>query len=138
VNQIDLLRPVIKTLEDVELEYALVGSFASSAWGEPRLTQDVNFVVRLDSFDAERPCHAFSADEFYISKTAAQEAVETVGEFNLIHPASGNKDDFMLVGTSPWNDSQLARRRQTALFPNLRFFYCRTGGCHSGKASLLS
>ncbi len=122
MQQLDLLRQVVETLERLEIEYAIVGSFASGAWGEPRLTHDIDIVVRLDIFEAQNLCNAFSAEEFYVSKTAANEAVEAQGQFNLLHPASGNKVDFMIVGKTGWNEAQLERRRRAPLFPDLSIY----------------
>jgi hypothetical protein len=34
------------------------------------------------------------------------------GQFNVIHPASGNKIDFMIAGKSPWAMSQVQRRKR--------------------------
>ncbi len=122
MEQLDLLRLVIQTLDKLDVEYAVVGSFASGAWGEPRLTNDIDIVVRADVFDAMRLCDAFSSDEFYVSKTAAKEAVESLGQFNLVHPASNNKVDFMLVGSTTWNDAQLSRRLLAPIFSDLNAY----------------
>ncbi|TWT86331.1 hypothetical protein Mal64_38720 [Pseudobythopirellula maris] len=117
MDQLDLLRLVVETLDRLGVDYAVVGSFASGAWGEPRLTQDIDLVVDLDVFDAESICNAFHADDFYVSKTAAHEAVECRGQFNLLHPASGNKIDFMIAGDSDWSRTQLSRCIQAPLLP---------------------
>ena len=96
----------------------LVGSFASMAYGEPRLTNDIDIVVRLDLAAADRLCAAFPAPDFYVSQSAAREAVLTRGQFNVIHPPSGNKIDFMIARDDPWGRSQLARRVRKPLLPN--------------------
>ncbi|MEM6331401.1 MAG: hypothetical protein AAF790_14300, partial [Planctomycetota bacterium] len=122
MQQLDLLRLVVQTLERLGIEYAIVGSFASGAWGEPRFTEDIDIVVRCDIFDAQSLCDAFPQEDFYVSKTAAAEAVESHGQFNLIHPATCNKVDFMLVGSTEWNDAQLQRRRAAPIFPDLHAY----------------
>lgn len=119
MDQIDLLRLVAQTLEGMGLRYAVVGSFASGAWGEPRLTHDIDIVVDLNEFDAQSVCNAFAGEEFYVSSTAAREAVQNQGQFNLIHPASGNKVDFMVAGGSAWARAQLERSAPAPLLPDL-------------------
>lgn len=109
MDQLDLLRLVAETLERLGIRYAVVGSFASGAWGEPRMTHDIDVVVELDVFDAQLICNAFGADEFYVSSTAAHEAVQNGRQFKLLHPASGNKIDFMVVGDSARAPAQLER-----------------------------
>lgn len=117
MDQIDLLRLTAETLDRLSIRYAVVGSYASSAWGEPRMTQDIDIVIEVDVFDAERLCDAFSADEFYVSKTAAHDAVERQSQFNLLLPASGNKIDFMIAGDSDWARRQLDRSVKAPLLP---------------------
>ena len=118
MDQLDLLRLAADTLDRLDVRYAVVGSFASGAWGEPRLTQDIDVVVEIDVFDAESICNAFGSAEFYVSKTAAHEAVSARGQFNLLHPASGNKIDFMIADDSPWSRAQLERRVLAPLLPD--------------------
>jgi hypothetical protein len=118
VEQTDLLRLAVETLEDLRIPYAIIGAFASGAWGESRFTQDIDILVGLDS-DKVRPlCQAFIKCECYVSETAANEAVQQRGQFNVIHPASGNKIDFMIAGQINWTTVQLQRRRRLRLLPD--------------------
>jgi hypothetical protein len=39
VEQSDVLRLVVETLDRLQITYAIVGSFASGAWGESRFIQ---------------------------------------------------------------------------------------------------
>lgn len=119
MEQTDLLRLAIETLERLEIPYALVGSFASGAWGESRFTQDIDIVVDLQPDQVVLLCEAFSPPKFYVSGAAAQEAVQQRGQFNVIHPASGNKIDFLIAGTTPWAVAQLRRYRSVPLFADL-------------------
>jgi hypothetical protein len=118
MDQLDLLRLVAETLDRLGIRYAVVGSFASGAWGEPRMTHDIDVVVELDVFDAQLICNAFGADEFYVSSTAAQEAVQSGRQFNLLHPATGNKVDFMVADDSDWARAQLDRCTLAPLVPD--------------------
>lgn len=110
MTQSQFLQLAVEILERLKIEYALVGSIASSTWGEPRFTHDIDIVVRLDVFEAISLCDGFPSEEFYVSKTAAEEAVKVAGQFNVLHPASLNKIDFMVVGETNWADAQLNRR----------------------------
>lgn len=119
MEQSDLLRLAIETLEELEIPYALVGSFASGVWGESRFTQDIDIVIQVDPQTVESLCAAFSPDEFYVSRAAALDAVRTGQQFNVIHPASGNKIDFMIASNSPWGRAQIDRRRRVQLASDL-------------------
>jgi hypothetical protein len=118
VEQIDLLKFAVDALDRLAIPYALVGSFASGVWGESRFTQDIDLLIQVEFDQVDRLCDAFAGPDFYVSKAAAQEAVSARSQFNVIHPASGNKIDFMIVGRSAWSTSQLQRRKRVPLFPN--------------------
>jgi hypothetical protein len=119
VEQTDLLKHAIQALQRLGISHAIVGSFASGAWGESRFTQDIDIVVDLNSQQARELCQAFPSDEFYVSESAAQEAVRQQTQFNVIHPGSGNKIDFMIVGDTAWAVAQLQRSRSVRLFPDV-------------------
>ncbi len=118
VNQAELLERVIEILESQHLTYMLVGSFASAAYGEPRLTHDIDIVIQLGIDAVDRLCSAFPAPEFYVSLSAARDAVARRGQFNVIHPTSGNKIDFMIARNDAWGQSQLARRVRKPILPD--------------------
>lgn len=118
MDQLDLLRRTVETLERLEVRYAIVGSFASGAWGEPRLTNDIDIVIEVDAFAVRAICREFPAPEFYVSQSAAVEAVGRGGQFNLIHPASGGKVDFMVIGGTAWASRQLDRCVRVPLLPD--------------------
>jgi len=120
VDQSELLKFAAMTLDRLGIPYAIVGSFASSIWGESRLTQDIDVVVSLNSESASQLCKAFPAAAFYVSPAAAQEAVARSAQFNVINPSSGNKIDFMVAGDTVWAVAQLNRCKQIAVFPDQR------------------
>lgn len=122
LNQAELLRYVVEVLEARKLTYMVVGSFASARYGEPRLTHDIDIVVDLSIEGVERLCGAFPAPEFYVSASAAREAVQLRRQFNVIHPASGNKIDFMIARADAWGRSQLARRRRQPILADRETF----------------
>jgi hypothetical protein len=118
VEQSELLKFAIQALDRLGIPYAVVGSFASGVWGESRFTQDIDLLIDLQTAQVLPLCEAFPAPEFYVSETAAQEAVARQGQFNVIHPASGNKIDFMIAGGSSWVRAQLERRKRVPVFPD--------------------
>ena len=118
MEQIDLLLFAIRALDKLGIPYAIVGAFASGIWGESRFTQDIDLLVQLKSPQVTPLCAAFPDLDFYVSESAARQAVADHGQFNIIHPASGNKIDFMVAGGSIWTDAQISRRRRVALFPD--------------------
>jgi hypothetical protein len=122
VEQSDLLRIATSELERLGVPYLVVGSLASGAYGEPRLTRDIDIVLDLKESQVVALCAAFATPDYYVSLPAAQEAVRRTGQFNVIHPASGNKVDFILARRDGWGKAQLARRRRVKLLPDLEGF----------------
>lgn len=120
MNQADLLRFAIKVLDEHSVPYLLVGSLASGAYGEYRQTADIDIVIELTLGKVGSLCAAFPDPEFYVSPTAAHSAVMRGGQFNIIHPTSGNKIDFMISRRDAWGREQLRRRREEWIFPDLR------------------
>lgn len=116
MEQTELLRKAIEVLDGLAIPYALVSSFASSTWGEPRMTQDIDVLVNLKPGQVTGLCAAFPDPEFCVSASAAREATARGGQFNVIHPSSGNKIDFMIAGRTDWAEAQLERRREVPLF----------------------
>lgn len=56
-------------------------------------------------------CTAFPSTEYYLSDESVRDAVSRRFQFNLLHPSSGNKIDFILCGLDLWSAGQLKRRR---------------------------
>ncbi|QDU87600.1 hypothetical protein Pla175_09650 [Pirellulimonas nuda] len=110
-----LLRIAVEVLDRIRVPYAVVGSLASGAWGEPRVTLDVDIVIQLTQIDVAVLCAAFPEEEFYVSRSAIDEAVRTQGQFNVLQLTTGMKIDFMVIGFEGWPAEQMRRRRPTRL-----------------------
>jgi hypothetical protein len=112
MEQIELLRRAVDTLERLKTPYALVGSWGSGIYGEPRFTRDIDIVVDLSVSQVDAFCSAFPNNDFYLSRETVMEEIRTRGQFNLVHPASGNKIDFIMTRLDQWSAGQLLRRRR--------------------------
>jgi hypothetical protein len=115
MDQLELLRHAAETHESLRVAYAIVGSWGSGIYGEPRFTGDIDIVLDLPPQAISEFCKAFPANEFYVSADAVRDAVRTRLQFNVIHPASGNKVDFILPRADAWSAGQLARRRPVTI-----------------------
>ena len=135
MEQADLLRRLIEVLEELQIRYMVVGSMASAAYGEPRMTQDVDVVVDLDREQGLKLCRAFGDESFYVSESAMSEAIRTRGQFNVIHSQSGNKIDIMIVPAGAWGEAELSRRQQVRILPDLEGYCARPEDVILGKMS---
>jgi hypothetical protein len=125
VEQVDLLGHTVQVLETLAIPYMIVGSFASSVHGEPRMTQDIDIVIDPTGSQLEELCAAFGSDEYYVSRDAARQALARRDQFNVIHPDSGNKIDFMLARSDPWGREQVARRALEPILPDRQAYVAR-------------
>jgi hypothetical protein len=137
----DWLFQFVDPLERGGVPYAIVGSVASSVYGEPRVTNDVDVVIQLARTDAAKLVRAFSAQDFYVPP---QEVIEIElsrshgGHINVIALASMTKADFYPLSSAeaPWfagrRSIEIAGRKlwfaipEAVIVHKLRFY--REGG----------
>jgi len=96
----------VRPLNRIGARYIVSGSVASILYGEPRLTNDVDFVVFLRDADIARLREVFPPLEFYLPPAeiiAAEMARPAKGQFNVIHADTGFKGDFFLAGRDELN-----------------------------------
>src|SRR5438552_9387064 len=101
---------VARTLEDVGVPYLVGGSLASSQFGIPRSTQDVDLVADLRQKQVAPLVDVLQAD-FYIDAQMIGDAIRRKSSFNIIHLATMYKVDVFLPPAHPWARAELARRR---------------------------
>ena len=118
MEQIDFLRRAVDALERTQVRYVVVGSIASIAYGESRFTQDIDIVAAFELRHVDQLLAAFPSSEFYLSEAAMRDAIRTSFQFNVIHPGSGNKIDFILPREDEWSRVQMARARRVRLLPD--------------------
>lgn len=118
MKQIDLLIYVLEVMERLDISYLLVGSFASSIYGEARATLDIDLVLDLQTTQIKDFCSSFPSPDFYLSESSVRDAVRTRFQFNVLHPATGNKIDFILVQDDEWGRQQVANRQLMTLTPD--------------------
>lgn len=115
----ELLRVCVPVFERSSIGYFVTGSIASGVYGEVRFTRDIDIVVHLGGADIEVIVACFPESEFYVSPDAVREAINRASQFNVLHPASGLKLDFMVSAMGEFDRSRFARTRTAELAPGL-------------------
>lgn len=118
MDQADLCTHGLTALEALGARYAVIGTIASSFYGEPRFTHDLDVVIGIEAARESLGIH-FPADRFQITSLVEKSLHR---QFNVIHPRSGNKIDFMVERSDSWGKMQLARRRRVELFTGQRAY----------------
>jgi hypothetical protein len=70
----DVLARIVAALDEAEVPYMLSGSFASSMFGSPRATQDIDIVIHPTLGSLERLLVHFPSDSYYVDRDVAREA----------------------------------------------------------------
>ena len=113
MGQREILLAIAGLLNKHKIPYLLTGSFASSFYGYPRATHDIDFIVEVNPQSLKKlaavlptlgRAYVFSRREF-VSGNAPRMV-------NVYHKKTGIKIDFWVTETSKFKQ-ELARRRQT-------------------------
>ena len=107
----ELLAIVAEALKRLDVPFFVTGSTATIAYGEPRFTNDIDIVVELEAGDVDGLVAAFDEEDFSLSPESMASAIRRRSSFNLIHPSSGLKIDFMVAADSEFNESRFRRAR---------------------------
>lgn len=106
--------PVISALNSLAIPYAIGGSVASSLYGDPRSTRDLDLVAKMDGGQVAEFVAALG-DHYYADEMAIREAVRSARSFNVIHLATMVKIDVFISKQTPFARSQLERSRVTEI-----------------------
>lgn len=105
----------VEPLERLGLPYMVTGSIASTIYGEPRLTLDVDLVLDLASGRVDDLLDALPESAFYrppAEVVRAEARRDTRGHFHLIHHETGMKADVYLAAGDALQRWGLAHRRR--------------------------
>jgi hypothetical protein len=105
------LRHVADALESLGVEWAVGGSFASSAHGEPRATNDIDVVAALSAAHVA-PLIAALRSRFHCDEAVILDAIRRRSSFNLIDEHSFVKVDLFVPPAGPMGEGQLIRRQR--------------------------
>ena len=108
------LTPVIAALSDLGVPYFVGGSVASSLYGMPRSTLDVDLVVELSEEHVAGLVERLGT-EYYLSEDAIREAVRAHSSFNLIHLATMLKVDVFVKKTRAFDQEVFRHLRDESV-----------------------
>lgn len=112
MEQHDLLRHAVRCFEDHGIRYFVTGAVAAIAYGEPRLTNDIDIVADLREDDVPKLKTCYPDEDFYFDTDSAMRAVRSRSQFNIIHPGSGLKIDVMISKGDAFDLSRFRRARK--------------------------
>jgi len=108
------VRPVFEkiraALEQAQIPYFVTGSFASSAHGVPRSTNDIDVVIAPTPDQLHVLLTQFPNERFAKDEDDAFDALKRRSSFQVIDYATMWKVDFMIHQRTPFDHSRFARR----------------------------
>lgn len=111
-----LIDRVTQLLEAAGVPFMVAGSFASTAHGLPRTTQDLDLIIDPPSAaELEALLASMPADAYYVDADTAREAFRRRSMFNVIDLGSGWKVDLILRKNRPFSETEFARRTKMTI-----------------------
>jgi hypothetical protein len=120
---IQTLTAFVSVLEKLGIEFQIVGSVASSAYGAARSTRDIDMVCALDATKVETLVSSLKS-EFYIDKDTVLEAIQNKSSFNVLHLKTMFKIDVFVLNNQSY-DLESFKRKKLEIFsdsPVLKVF----------------
>lgn len=125
MDQAELLRYLVETLETLGIRYMIGGAQAAMFYGEPQFTRDIDGVAEIEPSHIPGLLDRFPGGDFYVSEEAVRGAIRDRGRFNIIHPASGLKIDVILPKGTEYDRMQFSRRERHEMLEGLRAYFAR-------------
>jgi len=101
---------IARVFDDLGIPYLVGGSLASSVYGIPRATQDVDLVAELRP-EAVQAVHDRLVDAFYVDTDMMLDAIARRASFNVIHLETMFKVDVFIMRGDSWSREEMARAR---------------------------
>jgi hypothetical protein len=106
----DVFEKLRAALDAAGIPYFVTGSFASSAHGVPRATNDIDIVIAPTRQQLEQLLRQFPESEFATDREDAFDALARQSLFNVVDYATLWKVDFIIRQQTPFDASRFARR----------------------------
>jgi hypothetical protein len=106
----DLLGRIVGLLDGAGIDFMIAGSFASTAHGLPRTTQDIDIVIDPRQASLNSLLAAMATDAYYVDRDTALDALQRRSMFNVVDMASGWKIDFILRKNRAFSREEFRRR----------------------------
>jgi len=94
----------------LEVLYVVGGSIASSIYGVPRSTNDIDILADLKQHHGSKLVPILAKD-FYVDPDRVHEAIGARESFSVIHLQTMFKIDIFVKKEDPWLNEEISRRR---------------------------
>jgi len=116
-NILLVLKPFIKVLNELSISYYIGGSIASSVFGLPRSTMDIDIIADIKISHIPHLKKQLE-NEFYIDEDMIKDAINRISSFNLIHLETAMKIDVFIQQQNNYQKNAKNRRTKDTLIEN--------------------
>lgn len=120
-EELEVLKIITERLNNANIVYMISGSMAANYYSVPRMTRDIDIVVKLKDADIDKFISLFERD-FYIDKKMIRDEVLHKGMFNLIHNQYVIKVDFIVCENTEFQNMAISRRKKVSIQNSLMWF----------------
>jgi hypothetical protein len=113
-TELDVLIDVSLRFETAGIDFMLTGSMAMNYYGRPRMTRDIDLVVKIAPEQIDVVTELFK-DDYYVDRVAIGKAVAQRSIFNLIHNQTIVKLDCIILKNNEYRQEEFARRRRITI-----------------------
>jgi hypothetical protein len=108
-DPIRVVKKVTDVLDELGIRYLIGGSLASSLYGVPRATQDVDIVADFSESQLEK-LNGLLSGSFFIDIEMAKDAVKRRSSFNIVDKEYFFKIDVFMQGSDDLSATEMDRR----------------------------
>jgi hypothetical protein len=113
-EEIELLVDVAGRLDEAGIAYMITGSMAMGLYATPRMTRDIDIVIRIAPHDARKVTALFEND-FFVDSSSVFQAIRNKGMFNIIHNDTIIKVDFIVRKDEEYRIEEFERRQKVTI-----------------------
>ncbi len=106
----EFIADVVSRLEGASIEYMIGGSVASSIYGEPRTTRDIDIVVEVTSDSLASLFAGLDRSRMHVDEPPRDQPVLAGQVYNLLDTHGGWKADLVVRKARSFSVNEFARR----------------------------
>jgi hypothetical protein len=120
-SQHAFIADILSLVTAAGIPYMITGSLASTYYGRPRTTQDIDLVIEADANRLNAFVAAAQQRGYYADANDAAEALSQRSMFNIIDVDSGYKLDLIVRKDREFSRQEFERRREITLLGTRAF-----------------
>jgi hypothetical protein len=120
-SQNEFVADILSLVTAADIPYMITGSLASTYYGRPRTTQDIDLVIEADATRLNAFVAAAHQRGYYVDANDAADALSRRSMFNIIDAESGYKLDLIVRKDREYSREEFGRRREVTLLGRRAF-----------------